>query len=148
MAKRKKAEVKAPEVPECEKLRLINEQGHNKMLGDFLTFVQGLLRLLTSDGVRASHWLEVAELEVDELLAHLEHSGEFEWDSAVIETFWEWLLSNEPTTMILDIRIEDTLYRYFGIDREKLETERRELLATCRASNALHDARADLGLED
>ena len=149
MAKRKRdqATVKEPEAPECEKLRLINEQGHNSMLGDFLTFVQGMMRILMSGNTPPGWWIDIEEIEIEQLLECL-HAGEFEWDETVITEFWVWLTEHKGETKLWDIRVEDTLYEYFGLDRNKMETERREMLAGCRANNALHDARKDMGLED
>lgn len=148
MYKRKRAVVKEPDAPECEKLRLINEQGHNRMIGDFLTFVQGLIRMLSSSTLPHNWWLDVEDIKIEDLLKHFQTAGEYEWDDEVIAQFWQWLVETKEGTKVWDIRIEDTMYEYFGLDRNKIETERRELLAGCQANNTLHDARENLGLED
>ncbi len=147
MAKRKRAVVKEPDVPECEKLRLTNEQGHNRIIGDFLTFLQGLSALLSIDHLPHNWWPEVEDINIERVLEHLEEDGGAERDDEVILPFWQWLHDRDSGMKLGDIWIEDTLYEYFGIDRDKLETERREMLAGCRAGNALHDARKELGLE-
>ena len=140
--------LKEPPTPECEKLRLINEQGHNKMIGDFLGFIQGLTRILMSGDTPPGWWIDIEEIEIADLLNHLACSGEFEWEDEVIEKFWQWLVEIKGETKLWDIRVEDTLYEYFDLDRNKIENERREMLAYCSAGNALSEARENLGLSD
>jgi hypothetical protein len=148
MAKQKRAVVKEPDVPECERLRLINEQGHNRMIGDFLTFVQGLIRVLSSSTLPHTWWLDVEDINIEYLLEHFHTEGEYNWDDEVLTQFWQWLVETKEKTKVWDIRVEDIMYEYFDLDRDKIENERREMLAGCRATNALNDARKDLGLED
>lgn len=45
-------------------------------------------------------------------------------------------------------RIEDRLARYFEIDLKKIETEKREMLASLRVSHANREIRKELALED
>jgi hypothetical protein len=140
----KSADITPPEVPECEKLAKIHEIGHNKQISDFLEWVQGLSAVFTFHD-RAAH-----DVDIHELITLLESIADLPWEQGVIVDFWEWLSEkseHKELVRVFDIRIEDTLYEYFGIDRDKLESERREILAGCRAGNALHDARKDLGLD-
>lgn len=65
-----------------------------------------------------------------------------------LQEFWEWLLAqreSQPAFMsgsgdVLDVRIEDALDAYHGIDRAQLERERRAMLAKMQHAAMQHAA--------
>ncbi len=154
----KTAQIKSPDVPECERLSSINHTGYNRMIQEFMEHIQGLSRLLASDNLPHGWWVEVSDIDIHDLLEHLNHSGEMDWEDEIIVKWWEWLeeyceeqndeASEGYRIRVVELRVEDLLYKFFGIDQEKLEEERREILAACRAGNSLQEAREDLGLKD
>jgi hypothetical protein len=101
--------------------------------------------------------VEVSDIDIQELLEHLRHTAEMPWEDEIIVKWWEWLeeyceeqndqASEGYRIRVVELRIEPLLYKFFGIDQEKLEQERREILAACRAGNSLQEHREDLGLE-
>ena len=53
-----------------------------------------------------------------------------------IEEFWEWMEEQLPCyTEIMDVKLGDLLDQYHGIDRGRLDAERRQLLDAQRALN-------------
>lgn len=128
------------------------------MIQDFMEHVQGIARLLSSDGLPYGWMTEVGDVDIDELLAHLRCTSGMPWEDEIIVKWWAWLgdyceqqnaeASEGYRVRLNDLRIGPLLYQFFGIDQEKIEAERREILAACRAGNALAEARDELGLKD
>lgn len=67
-------------------------------------------------------------------------------DSEKLGQFIEWL--QEDGVELCDVRIEATLARYFGIDLDAAEREKREILAHLRLVESQRNIRAELLLEE
>lgn len=72
-------------------------------------------------------------------------------ESNKIGQFLDWLIekyrdANKIT--LLDFRPEELLHEYFNIDKEKIERERREIMAYQRLLNEWSAIRKELCLED
>ncbi len=97
-------------------------------------------------------------MDIDEIISHLRCTSDVPWEDEIIVKWWVWLeeyceQQNDEAAegyriRLNELRISPLLYQFFGIDQGKIEAERREILAACRAGNALNEARGELGLED
>lgn len=139
-----KAQIEPPVTPECDRLSKVEKTGHNRQISEFLETLQALVGALGS-----TDRTYIKKVDIDSVLKMLD-SFDGAWTHLVIQKFWAWLVKTKTSEgewyTVYDIRIYDVLHEYFGIDPQKVETERRELLAMCRGSNALTKAREELGL--
>jgi hypothetical protein len=138
----KKAKVKLGKRPECEKMRRVIDSGHNTQISSFLETLQAL-----GCALGVAEEMLLCQVNIADLLRTLTSDGE--WEDPIIDKFWGWLMDeymNSGHERVFDIRIESTLNKYFGIDEDKLEAERREALAGLRAGHALEKERESLGL--
>ena len=82
--------------------------------------------------------------EVVRLLAQssaLDHWAVNSSDRSKLRDFWDWLVEHQQGSVpeLLDVSIEEALDAYHGIDRVKLEQERRALLASCHQDVVAED---------
>lgn len=139
-----KAKITGPDTPVLDERKKAIDSGHPRMIGGFIEDLIGLINALGAEQRR----LFIDDVNICDLLEMMVG----DWDGKVIAKFWGWLVEkhedDEDQPCVFDIRIQDILHEYFGIDPEKEENELRELLATQRAANTLVEAREDLGLKD
>ena len=69
-------------------------------------------------------------------------------DSNMIGEFIDWLQQSEKYEDVADLNPAKVLSEYFNIDPEKIETERREVLAYQRLFNEWDKIRKELLLKD
>ncbi len=69
-------------------------------------------------------------------------------ESQHIGQFIEWIQQRRADEEIGSMRLPGILYEYFGIDAEKCERERSEILAHVQLCNAQKNIRAELGLAE
>lgn len=149
----KKAEVNMPEVPELERQRKVIDSGHNTAISDLLEW------LLAIAGVLGAHDTSVSEIDINRLG---ELMPEELWDGrkTILRKFWRFMSEKDKDLQreskeagrgihdirIFDVRIADVLNEFFGLDPNKIENERREILAGLRAGHELDDQRKQLGV--
>jgi hypothetical protein len=136
-----KAEIKQPDTPELEKQRKVIDSGHNQTIADFLDWLTELI------GVLRAHDTYVEEVDFERLWNYMPNELH-EKKLTVLRKFWRWMRKNHSDMRIFDIRIQDTLEKYFDIDPNAIENERRELIAGLRAGHELTESRKGLGLTD